>query len=226
MPHAPLSVPRPAPGSRARRLTAICAAAVAVAGLSLGERAVTGVLASGPEQSRVVARVAAPAQPQQRATATATSASWNPKVSCTAAVTTLGAVLGSQRGSSGGATFAGGGFRPGVPDRRSATPPCTVNGVRTFVELRNVVLSSCSSINKDGDWTCTVRDPAKPAGDMNRMHIETDVKYRKSAGWSQPPGNVKLHLQGFVYWDPDHTGAKWHNHSGWEMHSFTAWKRA
>jgi hypothetical protein len=40
-----------------------------------------------------------------------------------------------------------------------------------------------------------------------------------------PPGG-DIRIQGFVFWDPGHTGEGWHNHSGWEIHSFTAWRPA
>jgi hypothetical protein len=158
-----------------------------------------------------------------------TNASWNHHVSCRATVTTLARVLGTQRSSLGGATFAGGGFRPGIPDRRDITPPCSVNGVPTLVELHRVKMGSCHSINRDGDWTCTVNDPSatgRPA-DLNHIHIESDGNFRK-AGWAQPipPGGTLLDVQGFVFWDPSHTTAGWHNHSGWELHTFTAWRRA
>jgi hypothetical protein len=29
-----------------------------------------------------------------------------------------------------------------------------------------------------------------------------------------------------VFWDPDHTTAAFHHHSGWELHTFTAWRLA
>ena len=43
--------------------------------------------------------------------------SWNPAVSCTALLTTIEGVVGNQANSNGGATYAGGGFLPGIPDR-------------------------------------------------------------------------------------------------------------
>lgn len=178
----------------------------------------------------IAARADSPSSLSRRAAPATTTASWNPHVSCVATVTTLAALLGTQRSSLGGATFAGGGFSPGVPDRRSITPPCSVGGKTTFVELHRVQMPSCGSIGKDGDWTCTVTDPSAPAGtpaDLNHIHIETDGNFR-AAGWSQPnpPGGTPLDIQGFVFWDPDHTTAGWHSHSGWELHSFTAWRRA
>jgi hypothetical protein len=153
--------------------------------------------------------------------------SWNPHVRCKAVVTTLRRVLGRQSGRTGGATFHGGGLRPGIPDRRALRPPCKVHGVPTFVQLNHVVVGSCSQINADGDWTCGMTDPRlRGPQDMRRIHIETDQKFRHRTGWSVPPGGETIRIQGFVFWDPGHTDAAWHNHSGWEIHSFTAWRRA
>jgi hypothetical protein len=61
---------------------------------------------------------------------------------------------------------------------------------------------------------------------MRRIVIETDQKFRSRQGWSVPPTKTAINVQGFVFWDPDHTETSWHNHSGWEIHSFTAWRRA
>jgi hypothetical protein len=156
-----------------------------------------------------------------------TRASWNPHVRCRAVVTTLRHVLGTDVGPLGGATFDGGGFKPGIPDRRALRPPCKVEGIPTFVMLKHIRVGSCSQINADGDWTCTATDPRLGGSpDMRRIHIETDQKFQVRTGWSVPPGGTDIRIQGFVFWDPDHTDAGWHNHSGWEIHSFTAWKPA
>jgi hypothetical protein len=153
--------------------------------------------------------------------------SWNPHVRCRAVVTTLRHVLGRDRGASGGATFQGGGFKPGIPDRRALRPPCKVHRIPTFVQINHVTVGSCSQINNDGDWTCGLTDPSLDGPqDMRRIHIETDQKFRHRTGWSRPPGGELIKIQGFVFWDPGHTGSAWHNHSGWEIHSFTAWRRA
>jgi hypothetical protein len=156
-----------------------------------------------------------------------TKPSWNPHVRCRATVTTLRRVLGTDVGESGGATFQGGGFKPGIPDRRALRPPCRVHRIPTFVLLKHVQIGSCDQINDDGDWTCTLTDPRlRGTDDMRSIHIETDKKFRHRSGWSVPPGGENLRVQGFVFWDPGHTDAAWHNHSGWEIHSFTAWRRA
>jgi hypothetical protein len=156
-----------------------------------------------------------------------THASWNPNVSCRATVTTLRRVLGKARGPRGGATFAGGSFKPGIPDRRALHPPCRSHRIPTFVELDRVRIGSCRKINADGDWTCVLTDPRLTGPmDMRAIHIETDQKFRHRRGWSVPPGGTPVSIQGFVFWDPGHTNAAWHHHSGWEIHSFTAWRRA
>lgn len=155
-------------------------------------------------------------------------ASWNPNVDCQATVTRLNKVLGTAQSDLGGATFNGGAFKPGIPDRRALHPPCKVNGVPAFVQLNQVRVGSCEKINDDGDWTCTLYDPRAPQStpdDLKRIHIETDKKFRHRKGWSRPPGATDIRVQGFVFWDPDHVAAGWHNHSGWEIHSFTAWRR-
>src|SRR6266571_6697429 len=68
--------------------------------------------------------------------------SWNPAVQCTPVVTTIEEVIGSQTNSYGGATYDGGGFKPGIPDKRSTSPPCAYGtpSSPTFVEIHNVVL--------------------------------------------------------------------------------------
>jgi hypothetical protein len=158
-----------------------------------------------------------------------TRPSWNRNVRCRATVTTLRKVLGDKRNANGGATFRGGGFRPGIPDRRAFRPPCFVKRVPTFVQLNRVKLGSCAKINDDGDWTCELTDPTvgprRPLV-MSQIHVETDQKFRAAGGWRTPPGGVLLNVQGFVFWDPGHTDAQWHHFSGWEIHSLTAWRRS
>lgn len=154
--------------------------------------------------------------------------SWNPNISCRARVTSLARILGDATSSQGGATYHDG-FKPGIPNRRAFDPPCNVNGHHTFVQLNGVAVGDCSNtgINKDGDWDCALHDLSSPSGRsqlMNHIHIETDEKFRAANGWSIPPFTEKVRVQGFVFWDASHTGASWHFYSGWEMHSFTAWK--
>ncbi|MGH3499116.1 MAG: hypothetical protein ACRDP1_16795 [Nocardioidaceae bacterium] len=158
-----------------------------------------------------------------------TRRSWNPNVKCRAVVTHLIHVLGTKRSALGGARFVGGGFRPGIPNRRAFHPPCRAKGRSTFVQLDHVKVGSCSKINKDGDWTCVLTAPAAPRSrprDFKNIHIETDQKFWRRPGWRFPPGGKFIDVQGFVFWDPDHTRAAWHFHTGWELHSFTAWRRS
>jgi hypothetical protein len=166
----------------------------------------------------------------RRTSAAASLTSWNAHVVCVPVLTTLSHLLGSQRSAQGGATLAGGGFKPGIPDRRSTNPPCSVAGVPTLVELHKVTVGTCSKINTDGDWTCELTDPAIPASvpaDFHSIHIEIDGNFR-AKGWAPaiPPGGRLIDVQGFVFWDPDHTTAAFHHHSGWELHTFTAWRLA
>ncbi len=73
-----------------------------------------------------------------------TDMSWNPAVTCAAVVTTIEQVLGNKYNlTTGGALYAGGGFRPGIPQWRSLHPPCAAGTPpnATFVELRNVTLA-------------------------------------------------------------------------------------
>jgi hypothetical protein len=100
-----------------------------------------------------------------------------------------------------------------------------VHRIPTFVQLRHIRVGPCTKINRDGDWTCTATDPRlRGSRDMRRIHIETDKKFRHRTGWTRPPAGTEIRIQGFVFWDPGHTDAGWHNHSGWEIHSFTAWR--
>jgi hypothetical protein len=158
-----------------------------------------------------------------------TSPSWNPHVNCRAVVTTIQTLLGTQRSAQGGATYAGGGFQPGVPDRRSTAQPCTVGGRPVFVEMHRLTMGACEHIGADGDWSCELRDPSTPAppnaDPLKSMHIEIDGNMR-AKGWgpTYPPGGKLVDVQGFVFWDPGHTTAAFHHYSGWELHSFTAWR--
>ncbi|MFZ0324025.1 MAG: hypothetical protein WAN48_07830 [Actinomycetes bacterium] len=173
--------------------------------------------------------VAAGASVDRAAAAVVTHKSWNPHVRCRATVTTLRKVLGDRQNKLGGATYRGGKFRPGIPDRRDFTPPCFQQGVPTFVQINRVKMGSCSKINIDGDWTCNLTDPTtRPRRPvlLTKIHVETDQKFRTAGGWSIPPGGRLINVQGFVFWDPGHTKEAWHFYSGWEIHSFTAWHRA
>ena len=164
--------------------------------------------------------------------------SWNPAVSCTALLTTIEGVIGNQANSNGGATYGGGGFLPGIPNKRSTSPPCTVNGNATFVEIHGVKLPSytiedCVQYPNGTfcDTTANVLDPNCASADVYlcRIHVEIDQAW-KSAGVApqNPPSTTQLFdIQGFVYWDPNNNGHfadQWHSYSGWEIHPLTAWR--
>src|SRR5205807_838929 len=142
--------------------------------------------------------------------------------------------------SNGGAAYAGGGFLPGIPDKRSTSPPCTVNGNAMFVEIHGVELPSYTIEDcvpyPNGtfcDSTANILDPNCASSDVYlcRIHVEIDQAW-KSAGMApqDPPSTSQLFdIQGFVYWDPnnnDHFADQWHSYSGWEIHPLTAWRIA
>jgi len=161
--------------------------------------------------------------------------SWNPAVSCTALLTTIEGVIGNQVNANGGATYAGGGFQPGNPNKRSTSPPCSVNGNATFVEIHKVLLSSytiedCVNYPNGNfcDTTANVIDPNCTNSDVYlcRTHVEIDQAW-KSAGIApqNPPGTTQLlDIQGFVFWESGHDADQWHSYSGWELHALTAWR--
>jgi len=164
--------------------------------------------------------------------------SWNPAVHCTAILTTIEGVIGNQANANGGATYSGGGFLPGIPNKRSTSPPCTVNGNATFVEIHGVsipsyVVEDCASYSNGNfcDTTFNAKDPKCVSSDVYlcRIHVEIDQAW-KSAGVApqNPPSTTQLFdIQGFVYWDPNnnsHFTDQWHSYSGWEIHALTAWR--
>ena len=163
--------------------------------------------------------------------------SWNPVVSCTALLTTIEGVIGNQANANGGATYGGGGFIPGIPNKRSTSPPCSTNGNATFVEIHGVqmltlyyAVEDCAQYPNGNfcDTTFNVQDPKCASSDlyMCRLHVEVDQAW-KSAGIApqNPPVTTQLFdIQGFVYWDPEHTNADFHSFSGWEIHAVSAWR--
>src|SRR5205807_520687 len=166
--------------------------------------------------------------------------SWNPAVSCTATLTTIEGVIGNQVNANGGATYGGGVFLPGIPNKRSTSPPCTVNGNATFVEIHGVIypgytIEDCVPYPNGTfcDSTANILDPNCASSDVYlcRIHVEIDQAW-KSAGMApqDPPSTSQLFdIQGFVYWDPnnnDHFADEWHSYSGWEIHPLTAWRIA
>jgi len=163
--------------------------------------------------------------------------SWNPAVSCTALLTTLEGVIGSQANANGGATYGGGGFIPGIPNKRATSPPCSINGNATFVEIHGIQMDTLTYTIEDCakypngnfcDTTFNAQDPKCTSSDVYlcTIHMEIDQAW-KSAGIApqNPPVTTGLlDVQGFVYWDPDHTISPSHSYSGWEIHSVSAWR--
>ncbi len=99
--------------------------------------------------------LAYPVSVQGKTVAPGTLPSWNPAVSCTARLTTIEGVIGNQVNANGGSTYAGGGFQPGNPNKRSTSPPCSVNGNATFVEIHGVVypgytIEDCAQCQRSG----------------------------------------------------------------------------
>ncbi len=179
--------------------------------------------------------LAYPVSVQGKTVAPGTLPSWNPAVSCTARLTTIEGVIGNQVNANGGSTYAGGGFQPGNPNKRSTSPPCSVNGNATFVEIHGVVypgytIEDCAQYPNGSfcDTTANVLDPNCASSDVYlcRIHVEIDQAW-KSAGIApqNPPSTTQLFdIQGFVYWDCCHDNDQWHSYSGWELHALTAWR--
>jgi len=163
--------------------------------------------------------------------------SWNPAVSCTALLTTIEGVIGNQANANGGATYGGGGFIPGIPNKRATFPPCSVNGNATFVEIHGVQIDTLTYTVEDCaqypngkfcDTTFNAQDPKCTSSDVHlcTIHMEIDQAW-KSAGIApqNPPVTTQLlDIQGFVYWDAEHTSCSCHSYSGWEIHSVSAWR--
>jgi len=125
-------------------------------------------------------------------------------------------------------TLAGGAFDPGIPDKRSTAPPCSVNGKGMWIQINNVSLSNiqngaasqdCNPIN--GVTYCdSVADALSP-NNSNRLHIEIDQTW-KAAGIAPPDfptDGSRINIVGFAYWDNESSGQ-------WEMHPVASWSRA
>jgi hypothetical protein len=160
--------------------------------------------------------------------------SWNPHVRCRPLLTTIPRLLGNRRSALGGATEAGGVVQPHLTGRRkrALSPPCLVGAATpTFVELDGGQISTDFLPPADGDRVFNVTDAARTElpEPMRTMHIEIDGTWR-SAGVAPsaviPPVGARVDLQGYVYWDSEHTDEAWHSFSGWELHPLAAWRLA
>jgi PKD domain len=199
---------------------------------------------------------------------TITVGSWNSAVACSPTVTTVEHVIGNVQvlrnatdPTSIGADYSGGGFKlaPSVPSgsspqswpfsKRSFQPPCSVNGVPTFVELHNVTLAALPNVatydcrttydvangagpfpsGKNCDVVFSVGNASAttcPACYMHRIYAEIDGDWNASGiSPAAPPATGQMiDVQGFVYWDNGSVDFASHNWSGWELHPFTAWR--
>ncbi len=126
----------------------------------------------------------------------------------------------------GGGTLASGGFTPGIPDKRSTAPPCSVNGSSMYIRILNVKLTNitngaaspdCNPVN--GVTYCDSTADAVSSGSTQTLHIEIDQAW-KAAGIAPPDfptDGSRIDITGFAYWD---------NQTGelqWEIHPLTSW---
>jgi Divergent InlB B-repeat domain len=159
--------------------------------------------------------------------------SWNPHTRCVPVKTTIPEILGSQVGSTGGATEAGGAFSPHLknPQRHLLDPPCFVGGEPTFVQIDGVVVSHKIGHPPDGDVTTNLTDPNRPDisnVNMKTIHVEIDTTWFGAGVAPEPfpPPGTKIDVQGFVFWDSGNETKPSHSYSGWELHPVSAWYRS
>ena len=141
-------------------------------------------------------------------------------------VTTSDAIVGN-------ATFTGGGFYPGIPNKRSVSPPCYANGTFEYVKILNATLSSIANGAASGDCTtingvsyCDSVADATSSGSTHSVHVEIDQQW-KAAGIAPPdwPTNgSRVDITGFAYFDCQpgpYPSCSSENH--WEIHPVSAW---
>src|SRR5207249_2713728 len=130
-------------------------------------------------------------------------------VPCAAVLTSIEGIIGSQPNANGGATYAGGGFIPGIPNKRATSPPCTVNGNTTFVEVHGVQMLTLTNVVEDCaqypngnfcDTTSNFKDPKCASSDVNlcQMHMEIDQAWKSA---SIAPQNPPVTTQLFEHFD-------------------------
>jgi hypothetical protein len=148
-------------------------------------------------------------------------------------LTTIPRLIGSRRSPLGGATEAGGLFQPHLAgvSRRALNLPCLLRGARpTFVEIDGVQITQDFGSPPDGDRVFNVTDPSRLdlSEPMRSIHLEIEGTWR-TAGVAPstviPPLGSLVDVQGFLYWDSEHTNEAWHSFSGWELHPLVAWRR-
>ncbi len=160
--------------------------------------------------------------------------SWNTAVSCSPTLTTIGEIVGNKTNAQGGASYEGGGFKPGIPDKRSTSPPCSVNGTPVFVEVRSARIIPASLAHEDyalypngnfSDTTATLEDPNCFSRNIYlcRIFIEVDRAWKSAEIAPEDPlFTALIDTQGFVYWNSLGSDQSWHSYSGWELHPVTA----
>lgn len=158
--------------------------------------------------------------------------SWNPHTRCTPILTPIPRLIGSRQSPLGGATKAGGLFQPqliGV-SRRALKPPCTLpGGTPTFVEIDGVEITADFGSPADGDRVFNVTDPRRLdlSEPMRSIHLEVEGSWRAAGvapSTAIPAIGSRIDVQGFFYWDSEHTDESWHSFSGWELHPLAAWR--
>jgi len=113
---------------------------------------------------------------------------------------------------------------PNNPDpfdaNKNPKPSANAWGDTTF-SIFNPVLNpnNCPSTSRmhceiDGDWSAFAVDSGNPNWDAWQGHVALrDLAF-----------GTLIDLQGFVFWDPEHTTECFHSFSGWELHPVTAWR--
>ena len=159
--------------------------------------------------------------------------SWNPHTRCTPILTTIPRLIGSRQSPLGGASEASGLLQPHLTgvSRRALNLPCLLRGARpTFAEIDGLQISADLGSPPDGDRVFNVTDPKRLdlPEPMRTIHLEISGTWR-AAGVAPstmiPPLGALVDVQGFFYWDPEHTDEQWHSFSGWELHPLAAWRR-
>ena len=157
--------------------------------------------------------------------------SWNPHTRCKPILTTIPRVIGSRRSPLGGATEAGGLLQPHLTgtSRRALDLPCLNGATPSFVEIHGVQITADLGSPPDGDRVFNVTDPMRLdlPEHMRTIHLEISGTWRDAGvapSTALPPVGSRVDVQGFVYWDPEHTDEEWHSFSGWELHPLAAWR--
>src|SRR5438093_1580465 len=195
--------------------------------------------------------------------------SWNPSVGCSPTVTTVETIVGnvvvlrnSTNPNSVGPDYNGGGFRLDGPlprgsspsiwpfSKRNLQPPCSVDGIPTFVEVHSVQVLSTPQPGI-ASYDCTTRFDSSNGGgpfpngrdcdyvfntgnasittcpdcNFHRIYSEIDHDWNASGVAPTPPPQAQmLDVQGFVFWEPTNLNSTQHAFTGWEIHPITAWR--